>query len=266
MATSQPRTEEALDPTAMRVARELKGLTQAQLAERIGSHQSVVSNVERGLLDPHMSVILRICGELELRPSAFLSAPRSAEGSLQDPRPLLRWMIAYHFITHRQTGLAEVLERILVDVRSMRPDIIALTLHLFDREPMQYAGAVAGRYGVTYRELLIEPKSLRDSRGALYDGWLTHSPVRKDGEDCAMADYAPAFVVDLPTKQAMVGIGYALELPDSIAWGRILAREISRGIDMRDEVRAGGPHQATEKLDRIEERLSQLEEGVSGES
>lgn len=171
---------------AMRLARELRGMTQAQLASRIGSHQSVVSALERGQLDPHMSVVLRICQELDLQPSSFLRGPPN-EGSLLDPRPLMRWMTAGHFVAHRRDGLGETLQHVLSDVRGLRPDFLALTVHLFDREPMRYAGAVAGRYGVTIRELIIEARSLRDTRGELYHGWMAHAPVREDSQACALA-------------------------------------------------------------------------------
>lgn len=49
----------------VREARALAGLTQAQLAERIGTKQSVVSRWERGLDEPRVGTlarILRACG------------------------------------------------------------------------------------------------------------------------------------------------------------------------------------------------------------
>lgn len=99
----------------------------------------------------------------------------------------------------------------------LRVDILALTIHLFDRRPVRYAGAVAGRYGVTSREDVIPDVDghLRESLGVLFRSWRAGKAVRRDGEECAMPDYEPAVVIDFPVAQGMVGIGFGQNLPDA---------------------------------------------------
>lgn len=46
-------------------ARNLRGLTQARLAEVIGVHPMVVSKWERGLVSPNASTLIKLCDALE---------------------------------------------------------------------------------------------------------------------------------------------------------------------------------------------------------
>ncbi len=77
-----PRTKDRPDPTALarlrtgrlvREARGIAGLSQAELAERVGTKQSVISRWERGVEEPRLSTlarVLRACGfeaDLEFR-------------------------------------------------------------------------------------------------------------------------------------------------------------------------------------------------------
>ncbi|WP_413252040.1 helix-turn-helix transcriptional regulator [Thermus sp.] len=50
----------------IREARRQKGLSQAELAKRIGLTQSGISMIERGLIVPRLPTLLRIFRELEL--------------------------------------------------------------------------------------------------------------------------------------------------------------------------------------------------------
>ena len=46
--------------------RQLKGLTQSQLAEKIGTTQSTIGKYEREELQPNIEVIIKICKVLEI--------------------------------------------------------------------------------------------------------------------------------------------------------------------------------------------------------
>ena len=48
-----------------RTARERLGLTQTELAQRVSSHQSAISEIERGALDPPMGVFVQDFGLAE---------------------------------------------------------------------------------------------------------------------------------------------------------------------------------------------------------
>ena len=49
----------------LRFARERRELTQSELA-RISSHQSVISEIERDILDPPLGVFLKLCQALDI--------------------------------------------------------------------------------------------------------------------------------------------------------------------------------------------------------
>lgn len=46
---------------ALRVAREAKNLTQAQVAEKMGVRQDTVSSLETGRFGPNLDTIIRYC-------------------------------------------------------------------------------------------------------------------------------------------------------------------------------------------------------------
>lgn len=50
----------------IRDERQLKGLTQAQLAEKIGITQSTLGKYEREKLQPNIDIIIKICKVLEI--------------------------------------------------------------------------------------------------------------------------------------------------------------------------------------------------------
>jgi transcriptional regulator with XRE-family HTH domain len=66
MAKDRPdrQTLSRLDPGALvREARTLAGLSQAELAERLGTKQTVVSRWERGVDEPRLSTLARLLQE-----------------------------------------------------------------------------------------------------------------------------------------------------------------------------------------------------------
>ncbi|MGH7857288.1 MAG: helix-turn-helix domain-containing protein [Candidatus Binatia bacterium] len=54
--------------------RKKRGLSQVELAERLGIHQSLISQYERGYLRLHGGLIVRLAAALEVTPDALLTA------------------------------------------------------------------------------------------------------------------------------------------------------------------------------------------------
>lgn len=63
----------------IRSARKSAGLTQRQLAERIGVSNTSVSNWEKNLSKPDADMIQRLCALLHLQPNDFYGAEKLAE-------------------------------------------------------------------------------------------------------------------------------------------------------------------------------------------
>ncbi len=57
----------------LRELRQKRGLTQIDLAERMGMPQGRISEIERGLHVPNLDTILRLAAALECKPSAVIS-------------------------------------------------------------------------------------------------------------------------------------------------------------------------------------------------
>lgn len=248
----------------LRAAREASGRTQSELARAIGSHQSVISDLERGRGDPPVSLLLELLAQLDLQPMALFPTADPPD-ERHEPAYTIAARVAHAFLRHRHQGLGEIFQVLVEDLRRLRIDLLAVTLHLFDRRPMSYAGAIAGRWGPTWRENVFTDSTshLRDTRGELYRGWRNQTEVRKDGQLCTMPDYEPALVVDQPVPQGMVGFGFAHERPDISPWTRLVADAVSEGVGLLDEIRqASSPNLAGEvlelksRLDRLEARLA----------
>jgi len=58
----------------VRRLREEKGLSQEQLAERVGVSQSMITYIERGLKQPSVAVLKRIASEFECTVDELLGA------------------------------------------------------------------------------------------------------------------------------------------------------------------------------------------------
>ena len=69
-------TESTLIGKALRAARESRGLTLAELSSRSGVAVANLSRIERGLADPRLSTLERICDALDIRLSL---APAGAQ-------------------------------------------------------------------------------------------------------------------------------------------------------------------------------------------
>lgn len=57
-------------------ARKAAGLSQAALAERVGTGQAVISRIERGAVSPTLDMVARIARALNLRPMLAFEAQR----------------------------------------------------------------------------------------------------------------------------------------------------------------------------------------------
>ena len=63
-------------PDRLRRAREVRGLTQAQLAEKIQRTHNVISNLERGVQVPSADQIVRLCDALDVSAEWLLGRKR----------------------------------------------------------------------------------------------------------------------------------------------------------------------------------------------
>ena len=253
-----------MNSDVLRVARERKGFTQSQLAEKLNSHQSIISGIERGQQELPARLLFQLCDALELHPVALFEAEAPID-SITNPAPIIVPRISHTFLTKRQRSLGEIVHVLMDELMRMRVDLIGLTVQLFDRRPVVYAGAILGQWGITHRESVTDDDShLRDTRGELYRSWRERREVRKPGELCRMADYEPAVVIDLPIDQGMVGFGFNRELPGISAWARIVADAVSDGVSLLDEIgQTAAPNLAAE-LAEMKGRLSALEAKVLG--
>ena len=62
-------------------ARHAAGLTQAELAERSGTAQAVISRIERGVVSPSLDTFGKIAKGLGMHPIVALERPRAAPRS-----------------------------------------------------------------------------------------------------------------------------------------------------------------------------------------
>ncbi|MBZ4336712.1 helix-turn-helix domain-containing protein [Corallococcus sp. AS-1-12] len=73
--SSQPAHSQPLASTignAARAARTRLGLTQADMAQRVGLAHAVYSRMERGLILPRVSTLQRLCGALGVTPDELM--------------------------------------------------------------------------------------------------------------------------------------------------------------------------------------------------
>ncbi len=95
--TERPRRERADDAIAafgrrLAEAREAAGMTQAQVAERLGTNLPNYQRIEHGLQNVTLTTIVRLGGVLSVEPATLLTAPRSpdirAPGRPKRPEPI----------------------------------------------------------------------------------------------------------------------------------------------------------------------------------
>ena len=60
--------------TRLRDAREQANLTQDELAHRAGLHRTFVSLLERGLRNPTIDTVFKLCKAMELDPGSFITS------------------------------------------------------------------------------------------------------------------------------------------------------------------------------------------------
>lgn len=58
----------------VRRARERRGWSQEELAERAGTHRTYISGIERGVRNPTIEIVATIAGALELPVAALVEA------------------------------------------------------------------------------------------------------------------------------------------------------------------------------------------------
>lgn len=95
----------------IRKYRDLRGLSQKQLAEMIGVSNSRVSNWEQGINRPDANILAAICNVLDVSPSDMLDIRTSSDNITEKERELLR---AYREKTEMQHAV-DVLLGIDVD-------------------------------------------------------------------------------------------------------------------------------------------------------
>lgn len=74
----------------IRKYREMRGLSQKQLAEMIGVSNSRVSNWEQGINRPDANILAAICNVLDVSPSDMLDIRTSSDNITEKERELLR--------------------------------------------------------------------------------------------------------------------------------------------------------------------------------
>jgi DNA-binding XRE family transcriptional regulator len=68
------RRVHAGEPATLAAFRLARGLSQKQLAERLGTSQSYVARLEAGQIDPQFSTVRRVCAELGIDLAHFAKA------------------------------------------------------------------------------------------------------------------------------------------------------------------------------------------------
>lgn len=68
------RRVNAGQPATLAAFRLARGLSQKQLAERLGTSQSYVARLEAGKIDPQFSTVRRVCSELGIDLARFARA------------------------------------------------------------------------------------------------------------------------------------------------------------------------------------------------
>ncbi|NNB91908.1 helix-turn-helix transcriptional regulator [Corallococcus exiguus] len=105
--------------TAARAAREHLGLTQAEVAERIGLVHPVYSRLERGKMLPSVPSLYRLCQELRVSPETLLGLTPAGEVRKGAKKP-----------SPREDGDAPDLRRLLHLARKLDAEKLDALLHV----------------------------------------------------------------------------------------------------------------------------------------
>lgn len=86
--TPKTASEGVIFGQRLRELRTARNLTQSELAERCGSNHPFISNLERGVKVPSLTMILRLAEALECRVCDLVEAfDQRGEKSLRAPKP-----------------------------------------------------------------------------------------------------------------------------------------------------------------------------------
>jgi transcriptional regulator with XRE-family HTH domain len=119
-----------MKPARLKASRRAAGLTQAQLAKKLGTSQAYVSLLERGLRSPSVSLAARLARVLELPPTAYpvrvgkrglgrFGADRTAKGLANLGYPGFAYLGSSGTLTNPTEVLLRTLAAEWVDTRSL---------------------------------------------------------------------------------------------------------------------------------------------------
>jgi len=120
ISSGEPRASAPGAPVLIRRAREVKGLTQRELGERVGLSQSAVCRLESGGLAPPPDLLARITHVLDLPADALCAVFAGAE-----PQQWRQWVWASPRTPNEKLLLLALLDR--PDARSAVDVLIART-------------------------------------------------------------------------------------------------------------------------------------------
>jgi transcriptional regulator with XRE-family HTH domain len=99
--------------------RKQKGLTQIELAEKVGSIQVVLSDYERGKLRPNPDMLVRLARALDVTTDELLGLKSPAKTKLKDAETLRLWKRFQQFMALPERDRRAVLR--LINSLSARP-------------------------------------------------------------------------------------------------------------------------------------------------
>lgn len=123
MARRGVATDEGVQSIGARLARlrKEKGITQMEMAERLGAAQPVVSNYERGELRLHGELIVQLSRILEVSTDELLGVETRPRSSVPRDRRLLRRLEAFDTLPKRdRDALTRTIDAFLA-LRTGRP-------------------------------------------------------------------------------------------------------------------------------------------------
>ncbi|AGW13536.1 helix-turn-helix domain-containing protein [Megalodesulfovibrio gigas] len=222
----------------LRFLRELRSLTQARLAERIGVTEQYISMLERGLSAPSFSLVAQLSRTLDAHPAALFLFPR-LEGEEAPPLPL--------------PTLPENLSRVahwVVDPQGVE----TISAELASWLPAQPAGGGRGSRG----DKSATPVSL-----------FSHVPpedarrIQEALQAAAAGNPAPLFSFRLLADPPLRILAYAVQQPDASL--RMVLMDVSDHLRLKQtqlDLQAAVEALAEERTRQLQETVAQLEEEV----